>query len=218
MITAFVVDIVTIAAIALFAFVVTLFALVEIRWVWQARKDEARRECEGASEPRCACEEYRRALGPRCRCGEYRNTPGRPTCSAPHPVSREELNAVSEQPEQRDLAGDAILRSLEIRDGQLHIGIQHRVVFTALIQMCEDMFKISGATNYVQQGLLLDLGHGERGYTLTVQRATRPTPHELRTQAERERDAAIAERNRFACEVDRLQGHIDNICTEFSAR
>lgn len=80
------------------------------------------------------------------------------------------------------LSGDASLVSAIPGDHGLDMGIKHPLV--AL--MADSLAKMVDGNNYVE----MSMSHQQTGdsYTISCQRQSRPTPHELRKRAEEERD------------------------------
>lgn len=83
------------------------------------------------------------------------------------------------------LSGDATFLRAVADEGALDIGLKHPIVNAMAAALAE----MVGDANYVE----MRMKHRQTGeeYTVHVQRISKPTPHELRRQAEKERDEAL---------------------------
>ena len=119
-----------------------------------------------------------------------------------------------------EILGDGtMLRSLTIRDGVATLDLEPATeilkIFVAGMRGVLDGY---GAENYVETEMTapsvsMDVASGENpmdSYTVTIQRRTRPTPHEFRLKAEAQH-ADLAEISRSALEVldDLMRDHPD---------
>ncbi|MDQ0792034.1 hypothetical protein [Streptomyces sp. B1I3] len=88
------------------------------------------------------------------------------------------------------LVDGTMMRSLTIRDGvatlELAEATEMVTIFAAGMRGCLDGH---GASNYVEMEMT-DRANGD-AFTVTVRRRERPTPHEFRQQAERQRDEVL---------------------------
>lgn len=84
------------------------------------------------------------------------------------------------------------LKHLHVEGGAMDVTIEgaKRVVGLLATSLAK-MFADAGATNYVQY----EVRNAEHDYILLLQRAEGKTPHQLRQEAERERDEARADRD-----------------------
>ena len=85
------------------------------------------------------------------------------------------------------------LRSMEIRNGGFSMDVEPaREIATEYVAAARAM--LGGAQNYSETPVEFTVGlAGQERYVLVVQRAERPTPHQMRRRAEAERDAFAAE-------------------------
>jgi hypothetical protein len=95
------------------------------------------------------------------------------------------------------LVDGTMLRSLTIRDGVATLDLEPATeilkIFVASMRGVLDGY---GAENYVEMemqapSVAMDLRDGDNpmdSYTVTIQRRTRPTPHDFRQRAEKQRD------------------------------
>jgi hypothetical protein len=95
-----------------------------------------------------------------------------------------------------------MFRGMNTRDGQLHLDIvPAREILLTWCAAVRAMLDEHGAENYTESAVTMpaldavhldiqDGRHPEDSYTLTLQRRHRPTAHDLRLRAERERDEA----------------------------
>jgi len=101
------------------------------------------------------------------------------------------------------LADGTMLRALTTEDGVLTLDLEpSKEILRIFVASMHGMLEGHGAENYVETdftvapSLSMDLRDGdypEQSYTVTIQRETRPTPHELRQAAEARLDAVLAE-------------------------
>lgn len=93
------------------------------------------------------------------------------------------------------------LKQLSVEGGQLDITIEGARRVTALLaESLAKMFRDAGGTNYVQY----EVRSGEHDYILLLQLASGKTPHQLRQEAERERDEARADRDIYKHVLDAI--------------
>ncbi len=93
------------------------------------------------------------------------------------------------------------LKHLSVEGGQLDITIEGARRVTALLaESLAKMFRDAGGTNYVQY----EVRSGEHDYILLLQLASGKTPHQLRQEAERERDEARADRDIYKHVLDAI--------------
>jgi Bacterial RNA polymerase, alpha chain C terminal domain len=100
----------------------------------------------------------------------------------------EALERVVEQ-----MMSEARLQDMSIRDGSFHMAMTHaRTMASAYVAMARTM--LGDAENYSETPFEFDVKIAEspERYTLVVQRYRGKTPHQLRRQAEVERDEALA--------------------------
>ena len=100
----------------------------------------------------------------------------------------EEVYRLREEVERlrKALSGEVMLKSLELRDGHLDLAVTHPAVM-AIASELASFFKAAGGQNYVE----VRMHHPDTGdLVLSVQRVLGKTPHELRKEAEVERDEA----------------------------
>lgn len=85
------------------------------------------------------------------------------------------------------------LRSMEIRNGGFSMDVEPaREIATEYVAAARAM--LGGAENYSETPVEFTVGlAGQERYVLVVQRAEKPTPHQMRKKAEAERDEALAE-------------------------
>lgn len=90
------------------------------------------------------------------------------------------------------LVDEVRFRSMEIRAGHLDItGIQAREIAATWVGASRALLK--DAENYAEIRMQFPDHEQEQVYAFTVQKVGKRTPHELRRQAEAERDEALAE-------------------------
>ena len=94
-----------------------------------------------------------------------------------------------------ELADQTRLRSMEFRDGKLHLELEpaHEIA-CALVASARTI--LDDAENYTE--LTFEASDGGERYVLTLQRPGKLTPHEARVQAEAERDALRAQLHQLA--------------------
>lgn len=98
------------------------------------------------------------------------------------------------------LADGTLMKALHIENGVATLETEPaRELLLAMVAAMRSFLDEHEAENYVEAearrpSLSMDVQDGQTGeaYTFTVQRRYRPTPHEFRVQAERERDEARA--------------------------
>jgi hypothetical protein len=119
------------------------------------------------------------------------------------------------------LVDGTMMRSLTMKDGVATLELEPASeILTIFVASMRGVLDGHGAENYAEtefntpSSVSMDLQDGqnpEDSYTVTIQRRRRPTPHEFRLTAERERDAAhrelvrIEEGIRAAIDRDREQ-------------
>jgi hypothetical protein len=113
------------------------------------------------------------------------------------------------------LTDGTMLRSLEIRDGVATLDLEPATeilkIFVASMRGVLDGY---GAENYVETemqapSVAMDLRDGDNpmdSYTVTIQRRTRPTPHEFRQTAERQRDQLLRIIDEYVIESNDVGG------------
>lgn len=98
------------------------------------------------------------------------------------------------------LSDGTMLRSMRVENGEIVLELAPaREILLTLVASMRTMLEEYGAENYLETeitapaitpGISLDLRDGENpldAYTVTIQRRTRPTPHEFRQRADRDR-------------------------------
>ncbi|WP_055694663.1 hypothetical protein [Streptomyces prasinopilosus] len=97
------------------------------------------------------------------------------------------------------LTDGTMMRGLNIQDGVATLELEPaREILLTLVAAMRTMLDSHGAENYLETEITapsvsMDLRDGQNprdAYTVTIQRRQRPTPHEFRQKAERERDEA----------------------------
>jgi hypothetical protein len=98
------------------------------------------------------------------------------------------------------LTDGTLMKSLNIRDGVVTLETEPaREILLTLVASMRGMLDEYGAENYLEteitapstRSVSLDLQDGQNptdSYTVTIQRRYRPTPHEFRQRAEKQRD------------------------------
>lgn len=111
------------------------------------------------------------------------------------------------------LLDKTMFKGMNVVDGQLHLDLEPAREFVMLwCASMRGMLDGYGAENYVELDVranpettvavdLQDGQHAEDSYTVTIQRRYRPTPHEFRLRAEKERDDALAEVERLRAQL-----------------
>ena len=102
------------------------------------------------------------------------------------------------------LTDGTLLKALNIRDGVVTLETEPaREILLTLVASMRGMLDEYGAENYLETEITaadkkrkveLDLQDGQNpadSYTVTIQRRYRPTPHEFRQRAERQRDDVL---------------------------
>lgn len=100
------------------------------------------------------------------------------------------------------LADGTMLKALTVKDGVATIETEPaRELFLALVASMRQMLDSYGAENYLETevtapSVSMDVRDGQNpmdAYTVTIQRRTRPTPHEFRQRADARVAAVLAE-------------------------
>jgi hypothetical protein len=119
------------------------------------------------------------------------------------------LAELLEEQAEKFVDATTLFRGLNVRDGQVHLEIEPaREMILIWCASVRAMLDEHQAVNYTeteltmprQDSVSLDIQDGQNptdSYTLTLQRRHGKTPHQLRLQAERERDEALAELEQF---------------------
>ncbi|WP_319052648.1 hypothetical protein [Streptomyces europaeiscabiei] len=102
------------------------------------------------------------------------------------------------------LTDGTLLKGLDIRDGVVTLETEPaREILLTLVASMRGMLDGYGAENYLEteitaadkkRKVALDLQDGQNpadSYTVTIQRRYRPTPHEFRQRAEKQRDGVL---------------------------
>lgn len=98
------------------------------------------------------------------------------------------------------LVDGTMLRSLTIRDGVATLELAEATEMVRIFAAgMRGVLDGHGASNYVEMEMV-DGANGD-AFTVTVRRRERPTPHELRQQAEARADRAEAENARLRAEL-----------------
>jgi len=109
------------------------------------------------------------------------------------------LAAINEETVTRmaaTLVDEVRFRSMEIRAGRLEMtGIDAREIAATWVGAARELTK--GAENYSETRMQFLDHEREQVYAFTVQKVGKRTPHEMRRQAEAERDEALAEVQRL---------------------
>lgn len=100
---------------------------------------------------------------------------------------------------------DAEVTSLAMDKGQTDIQLRHPVV-PFIANALYDIISDSQAQNYVEIALTAGPDGKRENLTLCLQRVNGKTPHELRTEAEAQRDKALAEVRELK---DKLAGYVE---------
>lgn len=98
------------------------------------------------------------------------------------------------------LADGTMLRSLDVKDGVATLDLEPATeILKIFVASMRGILDGHGADNYLEAemsapSVIMDLRDGDNpmdSYTVTVQRRTRPTPHEFRQRAEAARDEVL---------------------------
>ena len=103
------------------------------------------------------------------------------------------------------VTSEATLRDLNVGNGFINATFEEGAV-QPMLDALADQFVKSGASNYIEMQF-----HGEATgpLLLTLQQVNGKTPHQLRTEAEEERDNANAAAAGIALQAETLQAELD---------
>lgn len=114
------------------------------------------------------------------------------------------------------LADGTLFKAMNVKDGVLTLETEPaREILLTLVASMRGMLDGYGAENYLETEILnapsvsLDMRDGQNpddSYTVTIQRRTRPTPHEFRQRAELERDAVLRIVSDWCVEANEVGG------------